>query len=59
RLEWISASEGDKVRVVINDMVSKVSKLGPLGMPDSFKSWDKELKIFEQTINEKEACEHV
>jgi len=29
RLEWISASEGDKVRSVINDMVEKVRALGP------------------------------
>jgi len=29
RLEWISASEGDKVRAVINDMVEKVRALGP------------------------------
>ena len=32
RLEWISASEGDKVRVVINDMVEKVRALGPCSM---------------------------
>jgi len=30
RLEWISASEGDKVRSVVNDMVAKVRALGPL-----------------------------
>ncbi len=30
RLEWISASEGDKVRTVVNDMVAKVRALGPL-----------------------------
>jgi F420-non-reducing hydrogenase iron-sulfur subunit len=29
RLEWISASEGDKVRTVVNDMVDKVRALGP------------------------------
>jgi F420-non-reducing hydrogenase iron-sulfur subunit len=33
RLEWISASEGDKVRAVINDMVEKVRALGPFTMP--------------------------
>ena len=32
RLEWISASEGDKVRVVINDMVEKLRALGPCSM---------------------------
>jgi F420-non-reducing hydrogenase iron-sulfur subunit len=30
RLEWISASEGDRLRVVMNDMVEKLRKLGPL-----------------------------
>jgi F420-non-reducing hydrogenase iron-sulfur subunit len=30
RLEWISASEGDKVRTVINEMVGQVRALGPL-----------------------------
>ncbi len=30
RLEWISASEGDKVQRVINDMVAQVKRLGPL-----------------------------
>jgi len=30
RVEWISAAEGDRVRVVIDDMVDKLRKLGPL-----------------------------
>lgn len=30
RLEWISAAEGDRVRVVVNDMVEKIRALGPL-----------------------------
>ncbi|MCX7894985.1 MAG: hydrogenase iron-sulfur subunit [Thermoanaerobaculum sp.] len=30
RLEWISASEGEKVQRVINQMVAQVSALGPL-----------------------------
>jgi len=32
RLEWISASEGDKVRTVINEMVGEVRALGPLNV---------------------------
>lgn len=32
RLEWISAAEGDRVRAVIDDMVEKLRKLGPLQM---------------------------
>ncbi|MBN1213794.1 MAG: hydrogenase iron-sulfur subunit [candidate division Zixibacteria bacterium] len=30
RLEWIAASEGDKVQKVINEMTEQVRKLGPL-----------------------------
>lgn len=30
RVEWISAAEGDRVRVVIDDMVEKLRALGPL-----------------------------
>lgn len=30
RLEWISAAEADRLRVVMDDMVSKLRKLGPL-----------------------------
>ena len=30
RLEWISASEGDRVRAAVNDMVEKLRARGPL-----------------------------
>jgi len=30
RLEWIAASEGDKVQKVINEMVNQVRDMGPL-----------------------------
>jgi len=29
RLEWISASEGDKFAVVVKDMVDQIKKIGP------------------------------
>jgi F420-non-reducing hydrogenase iron-sulfur subunit len=32
RLEWISAAEGERVKVVTNDMVEKVRALGPLNL---------------------------
>jgi F420-non-reducing hydrogenase iron-sulfur subunit len=54
RLEWISASEGDTVKKVINDMVSKVKKLGPLQLPEKFARWDDELhheKAGEVSVN--------
>lgn len=47
RLEWISASEGEKVKRVINDMVEKVKKLGPLGIPNHFKKWNEEITVLD------------
>lgn len=44
RLEWISASEGDRLKTAVNDMVEKVRALGPLGLPDHFKEWDEEME---------------
>ena len=32
RLEWISASEGDKVQRVTNEMVEEIRRLGPLNL---------------------------
>ncbi len=44
RLEWISASEGEKVKSVINDMVDKLKVLGPLSIPKQINILDEELK---------------
>lgn len=33
RLEWISAAEGDRVRVVIDEMVETLKRLGPRKLP--------------------------
>jgi F420-non-reducing hydrogenase iron-sulfur subunit len=43
RLEWISASEGDKVRSVINEMTDQLRALGPLALRQRFKEWDQEV----------------
>ncbi|MHA2621440.1 MAG: hydrogenase iron-sulfur subunit [bacterium JZ-2024 1] len=45
RLEWISASEGDKVKKTINEMVEEVRRLGPLALPSQFEEWDRELEV--------------
>jgi F420-non-reducing hydrogenase iron-sulfur subunit len=60
RLEWISASEGDKVKHVVNDMVEKVRALGPLDMPGKHKDWDKEMQELEAHVNhsQKEISAH-
>lgn len=47
RLEWISASEGDKVKRVINEMVEQVRAIGPLDLPGRFRDWDKEVAALE------------
>jgi F420-non-reducing hydrogenase iron-sulfur subunit len=43
RLEWISAAEGERVKTVINEMTSQIKALGPLGMPQAFATWDREV----------------
>ncbi len=48
RLEWISASEGDKVKTVVNDMVERIQSLGPLALPQKFHEWDKEMVELEE-----------
>lgn len=59
RLEWISASEGDKVKTVINDMVDKVRQLGPLSIPGHLIELNKEeLEINETELVGEEAVEH-
>lgn len=59
RLEWISASEGEKVKSVINDMVERVRALGPLGLPDRFKAWDRELETLEEAMKAQEVIANV
>jgi F420-non-reducing hydrogenase iron-sulfur subunit len=38
RLEWISASEGERLRATVDDMVAKVRALGPLRLPEEVKA---------------------
>ncbi|MBZ5538701.1 MAG: hydrogenase iron-sulfur subunit [Acidobacteriia bacterium] len=61
RLEWISASEGEKVKLVVNDMVERVRALGPLELPSRFREWDSELKTSAEAENveREEVAAHV
>lgn len=43
RMEWISASEGERVKTVINGMVEQLRALGPLDLPGRFADWDREI----------------
>ena len=57
RLEWISAAEGAKVKTVINEMVAKVTELGPLGMPQKFEEWDKEMEQLTHHVQAADAAQ--
>lgn len=52
RLEWISASEGDRVKKVVNEMTEQIKALGPLKLPQSMAQWDVE---FEEEVKEEPA----
>lgn len=43
RLEWISASEGERVRAVINEMTEQLRALPPLDVPRHLAEWDREI----------------
>jgi len=58
RLEWISASEGEKLKNVINDMVARIRKLGPLDLPKRFRSWDSEVTAIEAQVSAGEEQVH-
>ena len=58
RLEWISASEGERVKTVINEMTEQVRKLGPLGLPERFVDWDKEMESLEKEVKKVEETVH-
>ena len=51
RLEWISAAESEKVKVVINEMTEQLKKLGPLGMPQKYREWDQEMAALEAHLS--------
>lgn len=55
RLEWISASEGDKLRQVVNEFVERLRQLGPLDLPRRFVEWDKEVA---ELASQVEATQH-
>jgi len=51
RIEWISASEGERLKTVINEMAEQVRALGPLGLPDRFVDWDREMTALESEVH--------
>ena len=59
RLEWISASEGEKVKKVVNDMTAKIRQMGPLSLPGRIARWDEEMTELEKQAGRQEVTEHV
>jgi F420-non-reducing hydrogenase iron-sulfur subunit len=58
RLEWISASEGDKVRSSINSLVETLGELGPLDLPGEHRDWDREIAELEASVTAGEGDRH-
>ncbi|WCJ60047.1 hydrogenase iron-sulfur subunit [Fontisphaera persica] len=56
RLEWISAAEGEKVKVVVNEMVEQIRALGPLGLPGRWAEWDREVAGLAERVAAVEAA---
>lgn len=52
RLEWIAASEGEKLKNVVNEMVAHVRALGPLRLHQKFAEWDEEMNQLEHAVGE-------
>jgi F420-non-reducing hydrogenase iron-sulfur subunit len=45
RLEWISASEADRLKVVVDDMVQKIQALGPLSVEVPAEAFAEEVAV--------------
>jgi F420-non-reducing hydrogenase iron-sulfur subunit len=54
RMEWISASEGERVKTVINEMVEQIKALGSLNLPGRFADWDREMTALEAEVHASE-----
>lgn len=52
RLEWISASEGERVQKVVNQMTEQIRALGPLRLPERLSMLDAELDPAEEPAPE-------
>ena len=58
RLEWISASEGDRVKAVINEMTEQLRALRPLDVPQRFVEWDREIETPEEATPQETEAAH-
>ncbi|MFQ5793139.1 MAG: hydrogenase iron-sulfur subunit [Acidobacteriota bacterium] len=59
RLEWISASEGDKFATVVKDLTDKVKALGPLNWSANWEEDGRRLEALESILKEHEEAMEV
>jgi F420-non-reducing hydrogenase iron-sulfur subunit len=59
RLEWISAAEGEKVKRVVDEMVQKLTALGPLAWDKKLEDWDREVKALEEHVQAQQTTKEV
>jgi F420-non-reducing hydrogenase iron-sulfur subunit len=52
RLEWISASEGDRFAAVVKDLTEKVRALGPLNWSANWKENGQRLEALKRMVQE-------
>ncbi len=52
RLEWVSASEGDRFAAVVKDLTEKVRALGPLGWSANWEEDGQRLKALQDIVHE-------
>jgi F420-non-reducing hydrogenase iron-sulfur subunit len=58
RLEWISASEGDRVRVAVNELTETVRTLGPLDLRARHSAVDLEVRVGHHRVTNSEVAAH-
>lgn len=59
RIEWIAASEGEKVRKTVNEMIEQVRAMGPLRHNRRMMELDREIEEIEAESAGKEAMSNV
>jgi len=52
RLEWVSASEGDRFAAVVSDLTDKIKALGPLDWPTNWEEDGQRSEALESIVHE-------
>ncbi len=57
RVDWIPASDGNRLQSVVDEMVEQIRVLGPLNLPKRFKDWEREMTVLASEVHEAELGE--